>query len=134
MVVLAALGVASPAQAEQKIAGTFDVQLEEVASTCSPKPETLSNGSVVIAVKKGSLTVKFDKIYQMVGTPPKNGKISAKTKNLIGTSVGGLSARYSVTGEVNNASLELVLTAQYIRQDTHKPHCQQAWNVKGTRR
>jgi hypothetical protein len=41
-------------------------------------PEALSNGKVVIAVKKGSLTVKLDTIYQMVGTPPRNGKISAK--------------------------------------------------------
>jgi hypothetical protein len=26
-----------------------------------------------------------------------------------------------------------VLTAQYIRQDTNKPHCMQAWNVTGAR-
>ena len=132
--ILAALAVASPARADQSIAGSYDVKFEEVASSCSPKPETLSNGKVVIAIKKGTLTVKFDTIYQMVGVAPKDGKLSAKTKNLIGTAIGGLSARHSVTGHVDKNALELVLTAQYIRQDTYKPHCQQVWNVKGARR
>jgi len=132
--IVVVFAVAFPASAGQTVAGSYDVQFEEVASTCTAKPETLSKGKVVMAVKKGVLTVKFDSIYQMVGGLPKDGKITAKTKNLIGTSVGGLSARYSVTGHVDNAALELVLTAQYIRQDTYKPHCQQVWNVKGTRR
>jgi hypothetical protein len=132
LILIAAL--ASPAVADPTVAGSYDVQLDEAASTCDPKPEKLSKGTVVIAVKKTALTVKFDTIYQMVGVAPKDGKISAKTKNLIGTSVGGLSARYSVSGRVDNATLELALTAQYIRQDTNKPHCQQVWNVKGTRR
>jgi hypothetical protein len=131
---LVVMAIASTARADQSVAGSYDVQFEEVASTCTQKPETLSKGTVVIAIKKKALTVKFDKIYQMVGVAPKDGKISAKTKNLIGTSVGGLSARYSVAGRLDNATLELVLTAQYIRQDTNKPHCQQVWNVKGARR
>jgi hypothetical protein len=133
-IVVTMLIVASPARADKNIAGSYAVEFEEIASTCSPKPETLSKSKVTLAVKKGSLTVKFDAIYQMVGAAPKDGKISAKTKNLIGTAIGGLSARYSVTGRADNASLELVLTAQYIRQDTYKPHCQQTWKVTGARR
>jgi hypothetical protein len=132
--ILAVVALASSARADQSVAGNYDVQFEEVASTCPQKPETLSKGKVVLAVKKGSLTVKFDTIYRMVGSAPKDGKISAKTKTLIGTSIGGLSARYSVSGQVNDSTLELVLNAQYIRQDTYKPHCQQVWNVKGARR
>jgi len=132
--VLTMLAGASPAWADPNIAGSYDVQFEEVASTCNPKPETLAKGKLLIAVKKSSLTMKFDSIYQMVGVAAKDGKINAKTKNLIGTSVGGLSARYSVTGRADNAAVELVLTAQYIRQDTSRPHCQQVWNIKGTRR
>jgi hypothetical protein len=133
LLILAVLVLASPAHADQSIAGNYDVEFEEVASTCTPKPETLSKGKVVIAIKKRRLTVKFDTIYQMDGAVPKDGQLSAKTKNLIGTSVGGLSARYSVTGHGDSSTLELVLTAQYIRQDTNKPHCQQVWNVKGAR-
>jgi hypothetical protein len=124
---------ASPAFAEDNVVGTYDVKIEETASTCSPKPETLSKGKVTIAVKKASLTVKFDTLYQMVGVPDKTGTISAKTSKLIGTSVGGLSARYSVAGKVDGDTLALVLTAQYIRQDTNKPYCGQAWNVSGPR-
>lgn len=127
------LGIASPTFAENTIAGAYDVAFEEAASTCSPKPETLSKGKVAITVKKASLTVKFDGMYKMVGTAAKNGTINAKSTMLVGTSVGGLSARYSVTGRVDGGTLALVLTAQYIRQDTNKPHCTQAWNVSGAR-
>ena len=105
-------------------------------TACTRKADNGPGGSSSAAPgeSKGALTVKFDTIYQMVGAAPKDGKISAKTKNLIGTAIGGLSARYSVTGHVESSALELVLTAQYIRQDTSKPHCQQVWNVKGALR
>src|SRR5260221_2080226 len=124
---------ASPAFAEDNVAGTYDVKIEETASTCDPKPETLSKGKVTIAVKKTSLSVKFDALYQMVGVPAKNGNVSAKTTKLIGTSVGGLSARYSVVGRVDGDTLGLALTAQYVRQDSNKPYCSQVWNVTGSR-
>jgi len=127
------LAATSPARADDTVAGTYDVKLEESGSTCSPKPETFSKGKLVIAVKKASLTVKLDAVYQMVGAAPKDGTISAKTTKLVGTSVGGLSARYSVAGHVEGGTLQLVLTAQYIRQDTNKPYCAQAWNVSGSR-
>jgi hypothetical protein len=128
-----ALGIASPAFAEDSVAGTYEVAFEEAGSTCSPKPETLSKGKVAITVKKTSLTVKFDGMYKMVGTAKKSSDIHAKTTMLVGTSVGGLSARYSVTGRVDGGTLALVLTAVYVRQDTNKPHCTQAWNVSGAR-
>src|SRR5512146_363505 len=114
------LAAASPAFADDTIAGTYDVKIDETASTCSPKPETLTKGKLVIAVKKTQVTVKLDAVYQMVGTQ-QDGHISAKTAKLVGTAVGGLSARYSIAGRVDRGTLELVLTAQYIRQDTNKP-------------
>jgi hypothetical protein len=124
---------ASPAFADDNVAGTYDVKIEETASTCSPKPETFAKSKVTIAVKKTALSVKFDALYQMVGVADKTGTINAKTTKLIGTSVGGLSARYSVAGRVDGDALGLVLTAQYIRQDSNKPYCSQAWNVSGSR-
>ena len=132
LALLLLLAATAPALAD--VAGTYDVQFEEAAGSCPAKPETFAKGSVVITVKKSTLTVKFDKIFQMVGAAPKDDKINAKTKNLIGTSMMGLSARYSVAGRADGTNVELVVTAQYIRQDTYKPHCQQVWNVKGTRR
>ncbi|HSD89496.1 MAG TPA: hypothetical protein VLB44_18325, partial [Kofleriaceae bacterium] len=129
LVALFALAMTSPVFADDTIAGTYEVKFEEAGSTCSPKPETFSKGKVAIAVKKTSLTVKFDALYQMVGATQKNGNISAKTTKLVGTAVGGLSARYSVTGHVEGGTLALVLNAQYVRQDTYRPYCTQAWNV-----
>ncbi len=123
----------APARADGGVAGTYDVKLDESASTCDPKPESFGKSKVQLSVAKGELTVKFATIYKMTGAVDKDGRITAKTVKLIGTSVGGLSARYSVVGHVTRGSVDLVLTAQYIRQDTNRPHCMQAWSVTGTR-
>ena len=122
-----------PARADETVAGTYDVKIDETASTCDPKPERLGKTKVELSVAKGELTVKFATMYKMTGPAAKDGKITAKTTKMIGTSMAGLSARYSVVGHAAGDALELVLTAQYIRQDTNKPHCMQAWNVTGTR-
>lgn len=113
----------TPARAGEGVAGTYDVKLDETASTCDPKPESFGKSKVQLSVAKGKLTVKFATIYKMVGAATKDGQINAKTAKLIGTSIGGLSARYAVAGHVTGDAVELVLTAQYIRQDTNKPHC-----------
>jgi len=131
VVAVLAVAVASPAHADDTVAGTYDVKIEETASTCSPKPESFSKGKVQIAIKKSALTVKFDAIYQMVGTVDNHNHLDAKTAKLIGTAVGGLSARYSVVGHAGGGTIELALTARYIRQDTNKPYCMQMWNVSG---
>ena len=124
----------APARADEGVAGSYDVKIEETASTCDPKPESLGKTTKVqLSVAKTELTVKFATMYKMTGPATKDGKINAKTTKLIGTSMAGLSARYSVVGHETGDALDLVLTAQYIRQDTNKPHCMQAWNVSGTR-
>jgi hypothetical protein len=56
----------------------------------------------------------------------------AKTAKLIGTSIGGLSARYSVVAHYRRHARGRADRAD-IRVDTNKPHCMQAWNVIGTR-
>jgi len=131
IVAVFAVVAASPAHADDTIAGTYDVKIEETASTCSPKPQSFAKGKVQLAIKKSTLTVKFDAIYQMVGTVDKHNHLDAKTAKLIGTSVGGLSARYSVVGHAGGGTLDLALTAEYIRQDTNKPYCKQMWHVSG---
>jgi hypothetical protein len=132
-VIALALAAASPALADENVIGNYEVKYEEAGSTCNPNPVTFTKGKLAIDIKKGSLTVNIDTIYQMVGVPQKNGKISAKTTKLVGTSVGGLSARYSVAGRVDGGMLQLVLTAEYVRQDNNKPYCTQAWNLSGLR-
>jgi hypothetical protein len=133
LIVVTATLASAPARADETVVGSYDVKVDETASTCDPKPESFGKTKVQLSSAKGELTVKFATMYKMVGTSTKEGAITAKTTKLIGTSVGGLSARYSVVGHATGGALELVLTAQYIRQDTNKPHCMQAWNVSGTR-
>jgi hypothetical protein len=131
IVAVLALVAASPAQADDTIGGTYDVKIEETAGTCSPKPESFVKGKVQLAIKKSAVTVKFNAIYQMVGTADGHGHLDAKTAKLIGTSVAGLSARYSVSGHAGGGTIDLALTAEYIRQDTNRPHCKQMWHVSG---
>jgi hypothetical protein len=131
IVVVLAVASAPLAHADDTIAGTYTVRIEETAGTCSPKPESFAKGKVQLAIKKSVVTVKFDAIYQMVGTVDKQDHLDAKTAKLIGASVAGLSARYSVSGHAGGGTLDLALTAEYIRQDTNKPHCKQMWHVSG---
>jgi hypothetical protein len=70
----------------------------------------------------------------MVGIPAKSGKINAKTTKKVATTVQGLDGKYGVSGRVDdNGVLQLVLVAEYTRQDNGKPHCTQSWNVSGVR-
>jgi type 1 fimbria pilin len=132
-ILVVALVLATPAFADDSVEGTYDVKFEAMASTCSPNPEHFEAGKAVIKVKKTTLSVKVDGIYEMVGTPHKDGTIDVKTVKPIGTSMGGLSANYSATGHAEGGTLELGLTAKYIRQDTQKQHCALAWKITGAR-
>ena len=131
-ILVAVLAVARAALADDTVAGTYDVKVELSVSTCDAKPETLASGKLALTVKKTAVTVKLDKVFPMTGDL-KDGVINAKTAKLIGTSMVGLSARYSVTGRAGDGKVDLVLNAQYIRQDTNRPHCAQTWNVAGPR-
>ena len=129
-ILVAVLAVARAALADDTVAGTYDVKVELSVSTCDAKPETLASGKLALTVKKTAVTVKLDKVFPMTGDL-KDGVINAKTTKLIGTSMAGLSARYSVTGRAGDGRVDLVLNAQYIRQDTNRPYCAQAWTVAG---
>jgi hypothetical protein len=135
---LAALAAATaPAAADElaAISGKYDVKFDEMASNCTPPPVALARGVLTIEIKKNSLTINTDLIPLMAGVPAKNGKVNAKTTKLVGTTVQGLSGRYSVAGRVDdNGVLQLVLVAEYINQLTNKPYCTQSWNVGGVRK
>ncbi len=131
--VLIVVLAASTARADENVAGTFDVKFEEIGN-CNPPPVTLTHGKVVIKVEKNTLSFNTELIPVLTGVPPKNGKINAKTNKIVGTTVVGLSARYSVSGRVEGGMLQLVLTAEYVKQDQHNTaYCTQAWNVNGAR-
>jgi hypothetical protein len=92
----------------------------------------LASGKLALTVKKAAVTVKLDKVFPMTGDL-KDGVINAKTTKVIGTSMAGVSARYSVTGRAGDGKVDLALNAQYIRQDTNRPFCAQAWSVAGAK-
>ena len=128
------VATASSAWADENVTGTFDVKFEEMASNCNPPPVALGRGKLTIDVKKDALTVNTDLIPQLVGVPGKNGKVNAKTNKIVGTTVVGLSAKYSVAGRVEGGMVQLVLVAEYVNQkENNKPYCTQSWNVNGAR-
>ena len=123
----------SPALADD-VAGSYEVKFEEMSTNCSPPPVTYTRGTVRIDVAKSSLRVNIETIPQLVGIPAKSGKINAKTTKKVATTVQGLDGKYGVSGRVDdNGVLQLVLVAEYTRQDNGKPHCTQSWNVSGVR-
>jgi hypothetical protein len=125
------LGATSAAFAQERVAGTYDVKFEEMASNCTPPPVTLTRGKLTIEIHKHSLTVNTDLIPIMVGVPEKHGQINAKTRKVVGTTVQGLAGKYHVAGRVENGMISLVLVAEYINEATRKPYCTQSWNLSG---
>jgi hypothetical protein len=132
-ILLAVLLAASPALADDSVVGTYDVKFEEMASNCNPVPVSLGRGKLNIDIKKNSVTVNVDLIPQLVGIAQKGGKVNAKTNKIVGTTVVGLLAKYSVAGHVEDGLLQLVLVAEYIKAQDSKPYCTQSWNVTGPR-
>lgn len=134
LAVLFLVASATAARADENVTGTFDVKFEEMASNCNPPPVSLGRGKLAIDIRKDALTVNTDLIPQLVGVPSKNGKVNAKTNKIVGTTVVGLSAKYSVAGRVEGGMVQLVLVAEYFNQTKdNKPYCTQSWNVNGAR-
>lgn len=129
-------GFGSVASAEE-VAGSYDVKFDEMGHNCTPPPVALGRSKLVIGSnpKKNSLTVNIDTIPEMAGIPQKGGKVNAKTlKGAVPTTVGGLDAKYSIAGKIEDGGLvQLVLVAEYIKHDDKKPYCTQSWNVTGVR-
>lgn len=132
-VCVVALGAATPAFAQERVQGTYEVKYEEMASNCSPPPVSLGHGKLTVEIRKSSLEINADLIPLMYGVPQRNGQINAKTLKAKSTTVQGLAAKYRVAGRVDNGQLTLVLVAEYIRESNGKPYCTQSWNVTGTR-
>lgn len=127
------MAAAAPAAA-QNVTGSYEVKFEEMATTCDPVRFTYTRGVVKVDQSKSSLRVNIETIPQMTGSPAKSGKVSAKTPKKLATTVQGIDGKYNVSGRVDDGGvLELVLVAEYTRQDNGKPLCTQSWNVRGVR-
>jgi hypothetical protein len=122
--------VATPAHADDTVAGVYDVKFETMTSDCNPTPIALTRGKLTIAVTKAGVTVDVSPFPTLPGTV-KDGKISVGSKRLFGTTVMGLLAKYSATGEVTAGKVELLIIADYSKQVGNKPYCKQPWKVTG---
>jgi hypothetical protein len=126
--------IASPAAAETKVDGSYEVKFEEMSTNCDPPRFAYTRGTVRVDTAKSSLRVNIETIPQMNGVPGKSGKISAKTPKKIGTTVQGLDGRYSVSGRVDDTGvLQLVLVAEFSKAGENKTMCTQSWNISGVR-
>lgn len=122
--------VAAPAHADDTIAGVYDVTFETMTSDCNPTPIALVRGKATIAITKTGITLDLSPFPKLEGTV-KDNKITVGSKRIFGTTVMGLLAKYSATGEVTGGKLELLFVADYIKQQGSKPYCKQPWKVTG---
>lgn len=125
---------ASPALADNRVEGSYEVKFEEMSTNCDPVRFTYTRGIVRIDTAKRSLRVNIETIPQMHGVPAKSGKITAKTPKKLPTTVQGLDGKYHVSGRVDDAGmLQLVLVAEFSKAGESKTMCTQSWNVSGVR-
>ena len=124
--------VAAPAYADD-VAGVYEVKFETMTSDCNPPPIALSRGKVTVEVTKDGMTFDVSPFPKLAGTIAKDGKISVGSKRVFGTTVMGLLAKYSATGEISAGKLEVLFVADYIKQAGNKPHCKQPWKLTGAK-
>ena len=126
--------MATPALADHKVDGAYDVKFEEMSTNCDPPRFSYTRGTVRIDSAKSSLRVNIDTIPQMAGVPTKSGKINAKTIKKSATTVQGLDGTYRVSGRVDDSGvLQLVLVAEFTKTGETKTLCTQSWNISGVR-
>jgi hypothetical protein len=125
--------LASSAFAED-ITGVYDVKFETMASDCNPPPVALGRGKLTIGSKKGTLTLDVSPIPQLAGGEANEGKVTFRSNRVFGTTVVGLLAKYSATGDAKGGKVDLLLVADYIKQTDSKPYCKQSWKVTGDKK
>jgi hypothetical protein len=123
----------TPAFADD-VTGTYDVKFETMASDCNPPPVALGRGKLTIGSKKGSLTLDVSPLPQLAGGESNEGKVTFKSNRVFGTTVVGLLAKYSATGDAKGGKIDLLLIADYIKQTDSKPYCKQSWKVTGDKK
>ena len=122
--------LASPAAADTKVDGSYEVKFEEMSTNCDPPRFAYTRGVVRIDTAKSSLRVNIETIPQMAGVPGKSGKITAKTPKKTATTVQGLDGNYRVSGRVDDSGvLQLVLVAEFSKTGETKTMCTQSWNL-----
>jgi hypothetical protein len=117
--------------AHADVAGVYEVKYEEVSSNCTTTKLAYAPGTLAVKVKGTQMVVDIDRTPEMIGAPPKHGKVSAKSK-LGGTMIDGMKGVFSVAGRITaEGTLYLVMTGEYSANG--KPLCTQTWNISGAK-
>ncbi len=126
--------LASPALADVKVEGNYEVKFEEMSTNCDPPRFAYTRGMVKIDTVKRSLRVDIATIPLMTGMTAKSGKVTAKTPRKTATTVQGLDGKYRVSGRVDDSGVvQLVLVAEFSKTGENKTMCTQSWNIAGVR-
>jgi hypothetical protein len=128
---LGLLAFAAAARADD-LAGSYEVKFEQVSTNCEHPVAYPPHGSIKIEVKGNDLQVDIERTPLMVGTPTKNGKVSAKSPRAGHTPVEGMDGVFSLAGKISPEGIvSLVMIGEY--QAAGKPLCTQSWNLSGLR-
>ncbi|MBX3157854.1 MAG: hypothetical protein KF773_17935 [Deltaproteobacteria bacterium] len=113
------------------VLGAYDVKYEEVSTNCGENKLTYRHGKLRIEQRGTNIVVSVENTPSMQGSPPRGGKVSAKSKSSE-TMLGGMKGVFSVAGRVTTeGQLRLVMIGEYSAGG--KPLCSQSWNVSGPR-
>jgi hypothetical protein len=131
--IVAVLLAAAPAYADD-VAGVYDVKIQAMTSDCNPTPIALSKGKLTIATAKKGVTFDISPFPKLDATLTADGKLTVPLSRVFGTTVMGLVAKYSATGEVAGGKVDVMFVANYIAQAGNKPHCKQPWKITGEKK
>ncbi|HET9627591.1 MAG TPA: hypothetical protein VFP84_39815 [Kofleriaceae bacterium] len=125
------LAAATPALADDSLAGAYNVKFEQVSTNCSSPVSYPEFGLLKIAVKGADMQVDIERTPLMVGKVGKPGKVSVKSKPGH-TPISGMDGTFSLAGRISSEGMtSLVMVGEYTTGG--KPLCTQTWNLTGQR-
>lgn len=125
------LAMATPALADDGVAGTYKVKFEQVSTNCASPIAYHEFENIKVQTKGGNIEVDIDRTPTMVGKAGKAGKINVKSK-AGHTPVQQMDGTFSLAGRISpEGMISLVMVGEYTSNG--KPLCTQSWNLSGRR-
>jgi hypothetical protein len=126
------LAMATPALADDGVAGTYTVKFEQVSTNCSSPIAYHEFEDLKIVVKGNNVEVDIDRTPTMAGKPGKAGKVNVKSKPGH-TPIQQMDGTFSLAGRISpEGMVSLVMVGEYTQNG--KPLCTQSWNLSGRRK
>lgn len=118
------------AQAGPEVAGTYSVEFEEVANSCTQTGMSLRTAKVQLTQKDTKVSVTIPSVPIMDGRVRRAGKFRASARRGK-TAIQGVDGRFSVVGRVDQKTkrIQFIFVAEFFQGK--KPLCSQSWNAQG---